>query len=89
MTVERVSAPPGSVALSTDEDNERDDGDDATIMARATICCPHYFPSPLDVALNYGTVRNMLLACIYLRYLLALCILRVDARWAVAVLDLN
>ena len=22
------------------------------MMARATICCPHYFPSPLDVALN-------------------------------------
>ena len=25
------------------------------MMARATIYCPHYFPSPLDVALNYVT----------------------------------
>ena len=25
------------------------------MMARATIYCPHYFPSPLDVTLNYVT----------------------------------
>ena len=25
------------------------------LMARATICRPHYFPSPLDVGLNYVT----------------------------------
>ena len=33
------------------------------MMVRATIFCPHYFPSPLDVALP--KLRNMLLACVY------------------------
>ena len=53
MTVERVSAPPGICYLVHGRTNattttQRDD-DDATMVARATSCCPHYFPSPLHV----------------------------------------
>ena len=57
MTVERVSAPPGSVALSTDEDNEHDD-DDATMMARAAFAALIISLSPLFR--NTISINNML-----------------------------